>query len=43
MEMGYDIQGNLAERINPVGAKTKYNYEDGLLAKIINPTGAILY
>lgn len=37
----YDAQGNLTIKINPLGAKTTYEYNDGLLLKIINPAGAI--
>lgn len=37
----YDERGNLALRINPLGAKTKYEYDDGLLVKIINATEAV--
>ncbi len=33
----YDNRGNLIEQINPVGARIKYFYENGLLAKVINP------
>ena len=37
----YDESGNLIEKINPLGAKTKYNYEDGLFTTFINAAGAI--
>ncbi|MEO8961913.1 MAG: DUF6531 domain-containing protein [Ginsengibacter sp.] len=37
----YDASGNLVMRVNPLGAKTKYEYDDGLLVKIINPADAI--
>lgn len=37
----YDAQGNLTVRINPLGAKTTYQYDDGLLVKITNAAEAI--
>jgi len=37
----YDAQGNLVVRINPLGAKTVYQYDDGLLIKIISAAGAV--
>ncbi|MEX6688132.1 DUF6531 domain-containing protein [Danxiaibacter flavus] len=36
----YDRQGNLITKINPLGAKTVYEYQDGLLEKTINAAGA---
>jgi len=38
----YDERGNMLEKCNPLGACTRYEYRDGLLAVIINPDGAIL-
>jgi RHS repeat-associated protein len=32
----YNKQGNLVVKVNPLGAITKYEYEDGLLVKVIN-------
>jgi RHS repeat-associated protein len=37
----YDQQGNLVQRVDPVKAKTQYGYEDGLLTKIIDASGAV--
>ncbi|MEO6720590.1 MAG: DUF6531 domain-containing protein [Ferruginibacter sp.] len=37
----YDESANLVARVNPLGAKTKYEYEDGLLIKIVNAAEAI--
>lgn len=36
----YDTEGNLIQRINPLGAKSHYKYDDGLLIQIINAAGA---
>ena len=35
----YDAQGNVIERINPLGAKSKLHYEDGLLCSITDSLG----
>ena len=37
----YDESANLIERINPLGAKTKYSYDDGLLKTIITAADAV--
>ncbi len=37
----YDDAGRLTERINPVKAKTRYGYTDGLLSEIISVTNAV--
>ncbi|MEO5684602.1 MAG: DUF6531 domain-containing protein [Chitinophagaceae bacterium] len=37
----YDERGNLVERVNPLKAKTEYQYDDGLLKEIISATGAV--
>lgn len=37
----YDVLGNLIARINPLGAKTSYEYDDGLLLKITNAADAV--
>jgi RHS repeat-associated protein len=37
----YDDLGNMVERINPVGAKTTYTYDNGLLTTIVNAAEAV--
>ncbi|NTS43889.1 RHS domain-containing protein [Flavisolibacter sp. BT320] len=37
----YDAKGAVRERVNPLGAKTVYRYEDGLLAEIVSASEAI--
>ena len=37
----YDEAGNVFERTTPLGAKTRYEYEDGLLKKIVGASEAV--
>lgn len=37
----YDEKGNVTEQVNPLRAKTKYTYGDGLLVKIENAANAV--
>ncbi|WP_212002542.1 RHS repeat-associated core domain-containing protein [Chitinophaga sp. HK235] len=40
-EYAYDAAGNLLQRINPLGAVTQFEYQQGQVDRIINPLGAV--
>ena len=37
----YDERGNVVEKCNPLGARTLYEYQDGLLTRVTDPDGLV--